>query len=387
MGDGSLMDLHRYALDAVAFDYIMVGDHNMGQDNEYCWWQTQHANDLYTVPGAFISMYGYERSVPYPNGHRNVIWTTRGHRTLPLPKPVAGAMQKDTDQAVRLPPPNRRHLHAAHVGHQPGHRLGSTPHDPALEPFVELFQGYHTSYEAPGAPKVITSKTERIHGKYEAAGFVSNALAKGYKLGFQASSDHISTHVSYACILAEEFSRKGIVEAMKKRHTYAATDNIILDVRCGSGDHGRRGAHGKPAFRRDRARHRPRSPRSRCCATAGWSTPPSPRKRGRIALRVGGRRSTRGGEGELLLRPRDTDQWPDGVVVADLGEQIGKAPGPPGSFPNSVWERALGKLRFPSRVVPRETEFSYTGRSLLIKVVRSRSLTHGWLLIICCLPL
>src|SRR5581483_5478200 len=27
-GDGSLMDLHRYALDAAAFDYIMVGDHN-----------------------------------------------------------------------------------------------------------------------------------------------------------------------------------------------------------------------------------------------------------------------------------------------------------------------------------------------------------------------
>src|SRR5262249_10575676 len=34
-GDGSLMDLHRYALDAAAFDFVMVGDHNMGQDNEY----------------------------------------------------------------------------------------------------------------------------------------------------------------------------------------------------------------------------------------------------------------------------------------------------------------------------------------------------------------
>ena len=31
-------------------------------------------------------MYGYERSVPYPNGHRNVIWTERGHRTLPMPR-------------------------------------------------------------------------------------------------------------------------------------------------------------------------------------------------------------------------------------------------------------------------------------------------------------
>jgi hypothetical protein len=35
-------------------------------------------------------------------------------------------------------------------------------------------------------------------------------------------------------VLAEEFSRKGLVEAMKKRHTYAATDNIVLDVRMGA---------------------------------------------------------------------------------------------------------------------------------------------------------
>src|SRR4029078_10290781 len=63
MGDGTLMDLHRYALDAAGLDFVLVGDHNMGNDNEYCWWRTQHSNDLYTVPGAFISMYGYERSV------------------------------------------------------------------------------------------------------------------------------------------------------------------------------------------------------------------------------------------------------------------------------------------------------------------------------------
>ena len=53
IGDGSLMDLHRYGLDAAAMDFILVGDHNMGDDNEYCWWRTQKANDLYTVPGSF----------------------------------------------------------------------------------------------------------------------------------------------------------------------------------------------------------------------------------------------------------------------------------------------------------------------------------------------
>jgi hypothetical protein len=90
-----------------------------------------------------------------------------------------------------------------------------------------------TSYEALGAPMSVGPKTDMIHGPYKADGFVQAALDKGCKLGFQSSSDHISTHVSYCCVLAEEFSRKGLVEAMKKRHTYAATDNIVLDVRLG----------------------------------------------------------------------------------------------------------------------------------------------------------
>jgi hypothetical protein len=178
-------------------------------------------------------MYGYERSMPYPYGHRNVIWTTRGHRTLPLPaKPVPAVMQKDTSRLYDY----LRQTDGICTLHTSATDQGTNwdePIDPALEPFVELFQGYQSNYEAPDAPKAITKKTERIHGKFQPAGFVSDALAKGYKLGFQASSDHISTHVSYACILAEEFSRTGLVEAMKKRHTYAATDNIILDVRCG----------------------------------------------------------------------------------------------------------------------------------------------------------
>jgi hypothetical protein len=234
IGDGSIMDLHRYALDAAAFDYVLVTDHNMGNDNEYSWWRTQKANDLYTVPGRFISMYGYERSVRYPNGHRNVIWTERGHRTLPLPQQALPAqMKRDT---ARLYAELRRtggictlHTSATDQGTD-----WAEPHDAALEPFVELFQGYHTSYEKLGAPKTVSDTTDQIHGPYRPLGFVDRALDKGYRLGFQASSDHISTHVSYACILAEDFSRKGLVEAMRKRHTYAATDNIVLDVRMGT---------------------------------------------------------------------------------------------------------------------------------------------------------
>jgi len=77
-----------------------------------------------------------------------------------------------------------------------------------------------------------------VHQGQRPAGYVWNAWAKGYKLGVQSSSDHVSTHSSFACILVEDFSRQGLVDAMRKRHTYAATDNIVMDYRISTADAG-----------------------------------------------------------------------------------------------------------------------------------------------------
>jgi hypothetical protein len=52
----------------------------------------------------------------------------------------------------------------------------------------------------------------------------------------QASSDHISTHTSYAMIYTPSTARTDIVESMRQRHAYAATDNILLDFEAGSSD-------------------------------------------------------------------------------------------------------------------------------------------------------
>jgi len=60
------------------------------------------------------------------------------------------------------------------------------------------------------------------------------AWRKGYKLGIITSSDHGSTHISYAMVYSPDPSRQGIVDAIRRRHTYGATDNIVLDVRMGS---------------------------------------------------------------------------------------------------------------------------------------------------------
>jgi hypothetical protein len=71
-------------------------------------------------------------------------------------------------------------------------------------------------------------------GGWRPLGFINLALEKGYKLGFQASSDHLSTHISYCNLWVTEPTRQGILEAFKKRRIYGATDNIMADVRSGA---------------------------------------------------------------------------------------------------------------------------------------------------------
>ncbi|MEO7297908.1 MAG: hypothetical protein ABI042_04950, partial [Verrucomicrobiota bacterium] len=103
--------------------------------------------------------------------------------------------------------------------------------DPVYEPMVEIYQGCRQSYERPGAPRSPTA-TDAIGG-WKPKGFINLALLKGFKFSFESSSDHTSTHISYAMVYSEGTSREDLLKAMRLRHTYAATDNIIADWRCG----------------------------------------------------------------------------------------------------------------------------------------------------------
>ena len=231
-GDGMLEDNYRYTLDAAAMDIGYVSDHQMGQNEEYNWWITQKSNDLYYMPERFVPMYGYERSVPYPNGHRNLIWAERG-------KPVLRISPEENSGSVNTGPvlyPYARETGAVVTSHTSATQQGTDwrDNDPALEPVVEIYQGYDANYEEANAPRAWKPGQTQAHQAQQPSGYVWNAWAKGYKLGVQSSSDHISTHASYACVLAEQFTRQGILDAIRKRHTYAATDNVIMDFRIGT---------------------------------------------------------------------------------------------------------------------------------------------------------
>jgi hypothetical protein len=104
--------------------------------------------------------------------------------------------------------------------------------DPVVEPFVEIYQGARQDYEMPGAPRANTA-ADSISG-FDAPGYVSNALGFGYQLGFEASSDHVSTHISFTNLWVTAPGRAGIMDAMRKRRMYGSTDNILADFRSGT---------------------------------------------------------------------------------------------------------------------------------------------------------
>ncbi len=231
--DGLLEDAWRYALDAGRLDWMGDGDHDNGFGHEYMWWLIQKVTDLHHNAPHFIPAQTYERSVVFPNGHRNVMMPRRGIRPLPRGE-LPGTPEQGTPDTKQLYA-YLKHFGGICASHTTATNMGTDwrDNDPEVEPVVEIFQGHRQNYEYEGAPRSPNAMTQI--GGYEPSGFIWNALKKGYRLGFQSSSDHVSTHMSYAVVLTDDVSRQGIIDAFKQRHCYAATDNIILVVR--SGDH------------------------------------------------------------------------------------------------------------------------------------------------------
>jgi hypothetical protein len=252
--DGNLQDFYRYMIDAAGMDFGASTDHQGGAW-PYWWWYSQKMTDMYHVPGAYVPIFGYERSAIYPNGHRNVFFAKRaesrvtpfqlkdGASQFELPlnpmgdEPGIGSgelVENDTKMLYE----EIRGRNGLAISHTSTTRMGTDwrDNDPKLEPVVEIYQGARANSEAMGAPFAPSpdgSADLNERAGYEPKGFVTNAWAKGYKLGIIASSDHGSTHISYAMVYTDTPTRQGVLDAIHKRHTYGAMDNIILDVHMG----------------------------------------------------------------------------------------------------------------------------------------------------------
>lgn len=225
--DGDLVEAHRYALDAVQYDFLAVTDHTRDVDS-FSWWRTQQAADLFHVPGRYVPIYAYERSNnTVTGGHRNVFFLERGWDINPSDHWYVGRglKVKETRPDTTLYPWMKKRGVSLTAAHTPVYAKKAmkgtwTYHDPQVEPIAEIYQSFRRSYER--ADQGVPAEASLVH-----------ALNKGHKLGFIASSDHIATHTAYACVWAKEKTRKAIFEALQARRTFGATDRIALEFRIG----------------------------------------------------------------------------------------------------------------------------------------------------------
>ena len=232
--DGTILDQYRYMIDASYMDWVGCCDHDNGAGREYTWWISQKLTDLFHSAGKFTPMFSYERSVPYPEGHRNVVFAKGGIRPLPrLPRTAETPVVKAPDTQMLYA--YLKKFNGVVASHTSATNMGTDwrDNDPDSEPVVEIYQGDRQNYEMLGAPR--SSSEKDAIGGWRPLGFVNLALERGYKLAFEASSDHLSTHMSYSNVLARDATREALLEALQKRHVYGATDHILAEFR--SGDH------------------------------------------------------------------------------------------------------------------------------------------------------
>src|SRR5256885_9120536 len=184
---------------AAGMDGIGKGDQDNGAGREYPWWLTQKTTDAYHVRDRFTPMFTYERSVAYPHGHRNCMFDRRGIRTLPrlaepdMTKRVGAVHADDTKMLYRY----LKELNGICASHTSATSMGTDwrDNDKEVEPIVEIYQGDRMSYEHEGAPRAGydpqgQEKPANIAG-WRPLGFIDRAMRdKGYRLGFQSSSDH-----------------------------------------------------------------------------------------------------------------------------------------------------------------------------------------------------
>jgi len=267
---------YRTARDVTGFDFSAVTDHGYQgphkfYDNEVSIEITDKEWDLirqkakkYYEPGKFVTFSAYEwtgvrggrAKSKEDYGDKNVYYLTDD-------QPIFRRNSKGSETAPELW--NKLRSLNTEVITIPHHTASGWVslgwdwhcHDEKLEPLVEIYSVHGTS-EYSGNPRPIIKELKE--------GFVQNALAKGYKLGFIGGSDSHSLHLNcdrpsglpyltlryrggITGIYAKELTRKGLFEAMKARRVYATTgERIIIDFKIDTHMMGEEYVATKPPF-------------------------------------------------------------------------------------------------------------------------------------------
>ena len=233
-GRGGLDEYYSYARDVAGLDFSAVTDHDLMISYEQ-WDAIQNKAAEWTREGEFIAFNAYEWT-SWEHGHRCIYYPDEKG-----PMFKCDAPDSDTPEKLYNLLKNENVIvvshHPAGLGDTVGDEKGSVDwsrYDAGLQPVVEIFSS-HGSFEHEGCPK------KNITGQKKGS-FVQDALLRGIRTGFIASSDSHDGHPGFCgpyqyhhkkfsgtskgaltAVYCPEKSRREICNALKARRCYATT--------------------------------------------------------------------------------------------------------------------------------------------------------------------
>ena len=195
--DGTIEDAYRYAIDVAPLDFLGITDHThdlqMGKPLAHIWWRSRKEVARHALGERFIPFYSYERS--RGDTDHNVI-SLRDDMLRPHTYPLPQFWKELDTNTITIP-------------HQPFNSVLWKNTNNTHRTLLEVYQGCRNTV---------------------CEDALQEGLRGGHRVGVIASSDHLSTSASFACVWAEEATRESIFRAMQARRTYGATARIFLKV-------------------------------------------------------------------------------------------------------------------------------------------------------------
>lgn len=200
--DGSADDAYRYAIEAAHLDFVAVTDHSrdlaLGNVKSQVWWRTIKEVTRYRLAGAFYPFFAFERSNKEFTDH-NVI-SLRDDILEYYTPPLQEYWERLDEDTFTIP-------------HNPINSRVWEIHDEKKRPLLEIYQGCRDE---------------------ASIALAHEGLSRGHRIGFIASSDHLSTSASYAGVWSPREGREAIFRSLQARRTFGATAEIRLSFRYGS---------------------------------------------------------------------------------------------------------------------------------------------------------
>jgi Protein of unknown function (DUF3604) len=237
-GTGALNHYFHQLKNEVMLDFVAPGDHDHLWETPDAYWRTTcEAVRRWHVPGEFVTFLGYEwakwrrngdgdRNVYYFDDDRPLYRSDDGEYATP--PELFAALRESNEKAIIIP---------HHTGHG-GNFCDWKDHSPEHERLAEIYQ-IRGSYEC--AEEDDNPVPEKgVNCPPYPDGYVRNALALGWRVGFTAGGDdhlgHWGTEYRFETgykqglmsVQAAERTRGAIFEAMYGRRTVATTGARVL---------------------------------------------------------------------------------------------------------------------------------------------------------------